>query len=103
MIFAKYIIIYVKQIDFIFLCFRTVIDTDDAIACEEQKVTALDYVSWVLFCSSHAMTSSVIYYSIDARKSEIYLLNITLVRMTDITVMTSENQAYSRFSVALHF
>ena len=45
--------------------------------CEEQKVTALDYVSCVLFCSSHAMTSSVIYYSTDARKNEIYLLITT--------------------------
>ena len=35
-----------------------------------------DCVSCVLFCSSHAMTSSVIYYSTDARKNEIYLLNI---------------------------
>ena len=35
----------------------------------------LDCVSCVLFCSSHAMTSSVIYYSTDARKNEIYLLN----------------------------
>ena len=95
MIFAIYIITYVKQIDLIFLCFCTVIDTDDVTACEEQKVMALDCVLCVLFCSSHAMTSSVIYYSTDARKSEIYLLNITLVRMTDMTVMTSENQAYS--------
>ena len=30
----------------------------------------------VPFCSSHAMASSVIYYSTEARKSEIYLLNI---------------------------
>ena len=50
-------------------------DPDDAIACEEQKGTPLDYVSCSLFCSSHAMTSSVIYYSTDARKNEIYLLN----------------------------
>ena len=35
----------------------------------------LDCVSCVLFCSSHAMTSSVIYYRTDARKNEIYLLN----------------------------
>ena len=39
------------------------------------KSHALDYVSCVLFCSSQAMTSSVIYYSTDARKNEIYLLN----------------------------
>ena len=45
-----------------------------AMACGEQKVTALDYVSCVLFCSLHAMTSSAIYYSTDARKNEIYLL-----------------------------
>ena len=52
--------------------------TDDAIACEEQKVTALDYVSCVLFCSSHAMTSSVIYYSTETQKNEIYLLKTQL-------------------------
>ena len=36
---------------------------------------SLDCVSCVLFCSSHAMTSSVIYYSTDGRKNEIYLLS----------------------------
>ena len=41
-------------------------------------IYTLDCVSCVLFCSSHAMTSSVIYYSTDARKNEIYLLIILL-------------------------
>ena len=51
--------------DFIFFVLLYCKDPDDAIAHEEQKVTALDCVSCVLFCSSHAMTSSVIYYSTD--------------------------------------
>ena len=51
--------------------------TDDAIACEEQKVTLSTASRAYFFCSSHAMTLSVIYYSTDARKNEIYLLNTT--------------------------
>ena len=44
--------------------------------------------SWVLFCSSHAMTSSVNYYSTDARKNKIDLLNnkaikAVLVKLTN--------------------
>ena len=65
----------IKQIDFIFLCFFTVIDHRWRHSGWRTKSHALDCVSCVLFCSSHAMTSSVIYYSTDARKNEIYLLN----------------------------
>ena len=65
----------IKQIDFIFLCFCTVIDHRWRHSVWRTKYHALDCVSCVLFCSSHAMTSSVIYYSTDARKNEIYLLN----------------------------
>ena len=64
----------IKQIDFIFLCFCTVIDHRWRHSVWRTKSHALDCVSCVLFCSSHAMTSSVIYYSTDARKNEIYLL-----------------------------
>ena len=35
--------------------------------------------SVVTFCSSHAMMPSVIYYSTDARKNEIHLLNKRLI------------------------
>ena len=47
--------------------------------------------SCVLFCSSHAMTSSVNYYSTDARKNKIDLLNnkaikAVLVKLTNIFV-----------------
>ena len=68
----------IKQIDFIFLCVCTVIDHRWRHSVWRTKSHALDCVSCVLFCSSHAMTSSVIYYSTDARKNEIYLLNIKL-------------------------
>ena len=34
----------------------------------------------VRVCSSHAMTSSVVYYSTDARKNEIYLLKSKLYK-----------------------
>ena len=61
--------------------------TDDVIAHEEQKVTALDRVSCVHFCSSHPMTSSVIYYSTDARKNEIDLLIQTLHKNIKLTVI----------------
>ena len=72
----------IKQIDFIFLCFCTVIDHRWRHGVWRTKSHALDCVSCVLFCSSHAMTSSVIYYSTDARKNEIYLLNIIYVNNT---------------------
>ena len=65
----------IKQIDFIFLCVCTVIDHRWRHSVWRTKSHALDCVSCVLFCSSHAMTSSVIYYSTDARKNEIYLLS----------------------------
>ena len=65
----------IKQIDFIFLCFCTVIDHRWRHSVWRTKSHALDCVSCVLFCSSHAMTSSVIYYNTDARKNEIYLLS----------------------------
>ena len=65
----------IKQIDFIFLCFCTVIDHRWRHSVWRTKSHALDCVSCILFCSSHLMTSSVIYYSTDARKNEIYLLN----------------------------
>ena len=65
----------IKQIDFIFLCFCTVIDHRWRHSVWRTKSHALDCVSCVFFCSSHAMTSSVIYYSTDARKNEICLLN----------------------------
>ena len=67
----------IKQIDFIFLCFCTVIDHRWRHSVWRTKSHALDCISCVLFCSSHAMTLSVIYYSTDARKNEIYLLNTT--------------------------
>ena len=65
----------IKQIDFIFLCFCTVIDHRWRHSVWRTKSHALDCVSCVLFCSLHAMTSCVIYYSTEARKNEIYLLN----------------------------
>ena len=74
--------------DFIFLCFCTVID----------NITALNYVSCVLFCSSHAMTSSVIYYSTDACKNEIYLLNIKACALS-----LSKNSCYSKCQTSLSF
>ena len=65
----------IKQIDFIFWGVCTVIDHRWRHSVWRTKSHALDCVSCVLFCSSHAMTSSVIYYSTDARKNEIYLLS----------------------------
>ena len=61
----------IKQIDFIFLCFCTVIDHRWRHSVWRTKSHARDAVECVLFCSSRAMTSSVIYYSTDARKNEI--------------------------------
>ena len=49
----------IKQIDFIFLCFCTVIDHRWRHSVWRTKSHALDYVSCVLFCSSHAMTSVI--------------------------------------------
>ena len=48
-----------------------IVITDDVIACEEQKSTHETQSSAVTFCSSHAMASSVIYYSKEAQKNEI--------------------------------
>ena len=52
--------------------------TDDVIGCEEQKSAHETQSSAVTFCSSHAMASSVIYYSTDAQKNEIYLFYIII-------------------------
>ena len=41
---------------------------------------ARDAVECVTFCSSHAMASSVIYYSTDAQKNEIYLF-YTIIKL----------------------
>ena len=38
-------------------------------------VTPLDFVSCHTFCSLHAVTSSIIYYSAQAQKTVIYLFN----------------------------
>ena len=66
----------IKQIDFIFLCFCTVIDHRwrHSVWRTKSHDTRLRLVR-PFFCSLHAMTSSVIYYSTDARQNEIYLLN----------------------------
>ena len=48
----------IKQIDFIFLCFCTVIDHRWRHSVWRTKIT---HSTVSLFCSSHAMTSSVIY------------------------------------------
>ena len=50
-------------------------------AYDEQKSThetqsSIEQSSAVTFCSSHAMASSVIYYSTEAQKNEIYLFYI---------------------------
>ena len=47
-------------------------------ACEEQKSTHETQSSAVTFCSSHAMASSVIYYSTEAQKNEVYLFYIII-------------------------
>ena len=60
----------IKQIDFIFLCFCTVIVHRWRHSVWRTKSHALDCISCVLFCSSHAMTLSVIYYSTDARRTQ---------------------------------
>ena len=84
----------IKQIDFIFFCSCTVIDHRWRHSVWRTKSHALDCVSCVLFCSSHAMTSSVIYYSTDARKNEIYLLNNT-------TFSSFRNGLYEYYKSAL--
>ena len=72
----------IKQIDFIFLCFCTVIDHRWRHSVWRTKSHALDCVSCrarpdlvrtFLFFTRY----DVIYYSTDARKNEIYLLNNT--------------------------
>ena len=50
-------------------------DPKDVIACEEQNPQHSSSSRAVLNLSSHAMTSSMIYYSTNARKNEIYLLS----------------------------
>ena len=47
-------------------------------ACEEQKSTHETQSSALTFCSSHAMASSVIYYSTEAQKNEVYLFYIII-------------------------
>ena len=50
--------------------------TEDVAACKEQQLRHSTLSRVVLFCSSHAVTSSVIYYSTHTQKNVIYLLNI---------------------------
>ena len=51
------------------------VDGEEVFAFKEQKVTPVDFVSCRTFWFLHAMTYSVIYYSTDASKHEIDLLN----------------------------
>ena len=76
----------IKQIDFIFLCFCTVIDHRWRHSVWRTKSHALDCVSCVLFCSSHAMTSSVIYLLNYAREKNTFDVEIikTFPRNTNI-------------------
>ena len=91
----------IKQIDFIFLCFCTVIDHRWRHSVWRTKSHALDCVSCVLFCSSHAMTSSVIYYSTDARKNEIYLLNTQCFEMRCLKWVPRIILKFSQFFVSI--
>ena len=49
----------------------------------KKKYTHETYSSVVTFCSSHAMASSVIYYSTEAQKNEIYLFYI-IIKLANI-------------------
>ena len=54
-----YITLCIKQIDFILACVCTVID--------HRRRHSVERIKSRIFCSFHAMTSSVIYYSTNAR------------------------------------
>ena len=66
----------IKQIDNIFPCMCTVIDHRRRHSVQRTTVTTLDCVSCCTFCSLHAVTTFVIYYSIHTRKNVIYLFII---------------------------
>ena len=51
---------------------------------------ALDILSFSTFCSLHAITSSVIYYSTHACKNKIYLLNVFIPSDDCLTVDTTK-------------
>ena len=68
---------WIEQIDYIFPCVCTAIDHSRRHnACKEQQSRHSTSSCVVRFCSLHAVTSSVIYYSTHTRKNVIYLLNI---------------------------
>ena len=85
----------IKQIDFIFFvllyCNRSQMTRHSV---WRTKSHALDCVSCVPFCSSYDMTSSVIYYSTDARKNEIYFLNGNLKKHWKLSLIWSMNHRY---------
>ena len=55
----------------------------------------------VLFCSSHAMTSSVINYSVDARKNKIDLLNNIAIKAVKLRNSFVRNDVSSLKTIAL--
>ena len=50
---------------------------------KKKKYTHETYSCVVTFCSSHAMASSVIYYSTEAQKNELYLFYI-IIKLANI-------------------
>ena len=77
----EFLLYSIKQIDNIFLCVCTVIFHRRVItACKEQQSHHSTSSCVILFCSLHAVTLSVIYYSTHTRKNVLeksikYLLN----------------------------
>ena len=76
--FFLYVLIlyYIKQIDSMSPCVCSLIDHRGRQNVVRTSVTHSAAPRVPLFCSYHILTSSVIYYRIDARQHRIYLLNI---------------------------
>ena len=70
------ILYYIKQIDSKLPCVCSVIDHRGCQNVVRTSVTHSAAPRVPIFCSYHILTSSVIYYSTDARQLGIYLLNI---------------------------
>ena len=73
----SFLLLYcIKQIDCMMPCVCSVIDQRRRQNVVRTLVTHSAIASGTTFCSYHIVTSSVIYYSTDARLQEIYLFYI---------------------------
>ena len=93
--------ITLKKIDSKLPCFCSVIDHRGCQNLVRTSVTHSTAPRVPLFCSYHILTSSVIYYWIDARQLGIYLLSksVGVASLCDLPSVTHHNKAAMCFFI----